>query len=138
MKVSSKIRRAQNYLKDEREIMELICYQQGVDTTESTKHNVSFFFFHPLGCCSLSRQLAFPVMFGNFQSATGLLIFVMMREGLGGCGWVGLIPGDSVTKSLDKVRKASPLAFFGKAPRWKNLYLRNGDNWKKKKKIVFW
>lgn len=52
-----------------------------------------------------------------------------MRVGLGGGGWVGLKPGDSIIKSLDKIRKASPLAFLGKTPMQKTLCLRNGDNW---------
>lgn len=42
---------------------------------------------------------------------------------------MGLKPGDSIIKSLDKIRKASPLAFLGKTPMQKTLCLRNGDNW---------
>lgn len=126
MKVSSRIRRTQNYLEDEKEIIKLIYFQQGVYILNQL-NIMSLSFFPLLGILSPKQAFDLPSDIWNFQLVTVLLTFVMMWVGLGGGRWLGLIAGYSIIKSLDKIRKVNPLAFFLKGP----MYLRNGDNWKK-------
>lgn len=87
----------------------------------------SFSLFLTWDSCSLNRQLAFPVIFGNFWSGTGLLIFVMVNVGVGGRGMVGFGIRMLNYKILEEIRRGDPLAFFEKCQSRRILYLRNRD-----------